>query len=240
MPPHDPHPARPWSRRRFNTAALVAALSASSLGALLGSRPAGAQQLLRPTPSDFEGPYRPLEGTIWGGSDLMTSRDAVSPGRSVVLAGRLVDTAGRPHTGLRLQVWQANATGRYDYHPAETPGHGDPDPAFRGHGEIAPDADGWYACRTIRPGGYRRTLFGFLPWTFVPHIHVAVRAGGRDLLVTQCELDKEVARQPATARSDHAQLMRSDSMSRLGGAVGAAVLAQAELIRFDVVLDRSS
>jgi len=168
----------------------------------------------------------------------MTSRDAVSPGKPVVFAGRLLDTAGRPHAGLRLQVWQANSTGRYDYHSAETPGHGRPDPAFRGHGESDIDADGWYAYRTIRPSGYKRTLFGFLPWTFVPHIHLAVRTGKRDLLVTQCDVDKTVAQRPATACADHADLMQSDPMRRLAEAVGDTVVAQAELIRFDVVLDR--
>jgi protocatechuate 3,4-dioxygenase beta subunit len=234
----EPHSPRPLPRRRFNSVVLLAALAASGLGGLLGSRPVNAQLRLRPTPTDFEGPFRPVEGTNWGGIDLMKSRDAVSPGKPVVLAGRLLDTAGRPYSGLRLQVWQANSTGRYDYHPAETPGHGRPDPAFRGHGESDIDADGWYAYRTIRPGGYKRTLFGFLPWTFVPHIHVAVRAGERDLLVTQCDLDKAVVQQPATAQSDHAELMRSAPMRRLAEAVGGAVVAQAELIRFDVVLDR--
>ena len=239
MSPFDPYSARPWPRRRFNAAALAAALAASSLGGLLGPRPAAAQPRLRPTPTDFEGPYRPVEGTSWGGIDLMTSRDAASPGRPVVLCGRLLDTAGRPHNGLRLQVWQANSTGRYDYHPAETPGHGRPDPAFRGHGESDTDADGWYAYRTIRPGGYRRTLFGFLPWTFVPHIHVAVRALERDLLVTQCDLDKVVAQRPATAPADRDELMRSDAIRRLADAVGGAAVAQAELIRFDTSGERA-
>ncbi len=156
-----------------------------------------------------------------------------------MLCGRLLDTAGRPHSGLRLQVWQANSTGRYDYHPAETPGHGRPDPAFRGHGESDTDADGWYAYRTIRPGGYRRTLFGFLPRTFVPHIHVAVRALERDLLVTQCDLDKVVAQRPATAPADRDELMRSDAIRRLADAVGGAAVAQAELIRFDTSGERA-
>lgn len=245
MNPIDRHSARRSSRRRFN-AGLLAALAASELGGctpsdrLPGPRPADARPHLRPTPADFEGPYRPLDGTIWGGPDLMSSRDAVSPGKPLVLAGRLLDTAGRPCTGLQLQVWQANSSGRYDYHPAETPGHGRPDPAFRGHGEGEIDAKGWYAFRTIRPGGYRRTLFGFLPWTFVPHIHVAVRAGGRDLLVTQSDLDKEIARREASAYADHAELMRSEAMDGLAATIGGTVVAKAELVRFDIVLDRSA
>jgi protocatechuate 3,4-dioxygenase beta subunit len=172
----------------------------------------------------------------------MSSRDAVSAGKPVILAGRLIDTAGRPQAGFNLQVWQANSTGRYDYHPGETPGHGRPDPAFRGHGQSEVDAQGWFAFRTIRPGGYRRTLFGFLPWTFVPHIHVAVRSGERDVLVTQADLDKVVARRTAIAYGDHAELMRSEAMRRLAAATGSGGLAGAdlpdglELIRFDVVM----
>ena len=211
------------------------------MGSLLTSTPSGAQQL-RPTPSDFEGPYRPLKGTAWGGVDLMSSRDAASAGKPLILAGRLLDTAGRPQAGFNLQVWQANSTGRYDYHPGETPGHGRPDPAFRGYGQSEVDAEGWFAFRTIRPGGYKRTLFSLLPWTFVPHIHVAVRSGDRDVLVTQADLDKVVARRSAIEYGDHAELMRSAAMRRLAAATGSGVLAGAEmpdgleLIRFDVVM----
>jgi len=237
----DPRPLQSPPRRRLHTALLAAAASAVGVGSLLTSTPSGAQQL-RPTPSDFEGPYRPLRGATWGGVDLMSSRDAVSAGKPLILAGCLIDTAGRPQAGLNLQVWQANSTGRYDHHPGETPGHGRADPAFRGHGQSEVDADGWFAFRTIRPGGYRRTLFGFLPWTFVPHIHVAVRAGERDVLVTQADLDKVVAGRVPVAYGDHAELMRSAAMRRLAGATGSAALAGTgmpdgvELVRFDVVL----
>ncbi len=241
MHPSDPRAAQLQPRRRFHATLLASAAAALGAGGLLATTPAGAQQL-RPTSGDFEGPYRPPKGTTWGGIDLMTSRDASSPGKPLVLAGRLLDTGGRPQPGLQVQVWQANATGRYDYHPGETPGHGRPDPAFRGHGESEVDAEGWFAFRTIRPGGYKRTLFGFVPWTFVPHIHVAVRAAGRDLLVTQADLDTVAARRPAGAHADHAELMRSEAMRRLVAATGSAAVAGAgspagaELIRFDVVL----
>ena len=240
MNAYDPRSLPSPPRRRLHTALLAAAASAVGVGSLLTSTPSGAQQL-RPTPSDFEGPYRPLMGTAWGGVDLMSSRDAVSAGKPLVLAGRLIDTAGRPQAGFNLQVWQANSTGRYDYHPGETPGHGRPDPGFRGHGQSEVDAEGWFAFRTIRPGGYKRTLFGFLPWTFVPHIHVAVRSGERDVLVTQADLDKVVAQRAATAYGDHAGLMQSEAMRRLVAATGSAAFAGAgtpdglELIRFDVV-----
>jgi len=241
----DPRSLPSPPRRRLHTALLAAAASAVGVGSLLTSTPSGAQQL-RPTPSDFEGPYRPLKGTAWGGVDLMSSRDAASAGKPLVLAGRLIDTSGRPRAGFNLQVWQANSTGRYDYHPGETPGHGRPDPAFRGHGQSEVDAEGWFAFRTIRPGGYKRTLFSLLPWTFVPHIHVAVRSGERDVLVTQADLDKVVARRSAIEYGDHAELMRSAAIRRLAAATRSGVLAGAEmhdgleLIRFDVVMAASA
>jgi protocatechuate 3,4-dioxygenase beta subunit len=107
-------------------------------------------------------------------------------------------------------------------------------------GQIEADADGWFAFRTVRPGGYKRTLFGLLPWTFVPHIHVAVRSGGTDLLVTQVDLDKVASRRPAAAYADHGRLLASEAMRRLAEAVGPAALggerAAEEIIRFDVVL----
>jgi protocatechuate 3,4-dioxygenase beta subunit len=241
----DPRSLPSPPRRRVHTALLAAAASAVGVGSLLTSTPSGAQQL-RPTSSDFEGPYRPLKGTAWGGVDLMSSRDAVSVGKPLILAGRLIDTSGRPQAGFNLQIWQANSTGRYDYHPGETPGHGRPDPAFRGHGQSEVDAEGWFAFRTIRPGGYKRTLFSLLPWTFVPHIHVAVRSAERDVLVTQADLDKVVARRSAIEYGDHAELMRSAAIRRLAAATGSGVLSGAgmpdglELIRFDVVMAASA
>ena len=241
----DPRSLPSPPRRRLHTAMLAAAASAVGVGSLLTSTPSGAQQL-RPTSSDFEGPYRPLKGTAWGGVDLMSSRDAVSVGKPLILAGRLIDTSGRPQAGFNLQIWQANSTGRYDYHPGETPGHGRPDPAFRGHGQSEVDAEGWFAFRTIRPGGYKRTLFSLLPWTFVPHIHVAVRSGERDVLVTQADLDKVVARRAPVAHGDHAEMMRSAAMRRLAAATGSGDLSGAgmpdglELIRFDVVMAASA
>jgi len=239
MLPNEPHPQTLPSRRRVNAGLLATARAA--LGGGAAASPAQAQSRLRPTSGDFEGPYRPPRGTAWGGADLLRSRDAAAAGSPLLLAGRLLDTAGQPLGGLQVQVWQANASGRYDYHPAETPGHGRPDPAFRGYGQIEADADGWFAFRTVRPGGYKRTLFGVLPWTFVPHIHVAVRSGGTDLLVTQADLDKVASRRPAAAYADHGRLLASEAMRRLAEAVRPAALggerAAEEIIRFDVVLD---
>ena len=79
-----------------------------------------------------------------------TGREAI--GERIVVAGTIVDEDGRPVPNTMVEVWQANATGRYD-HAADR--HDAPlDPNFHGAGRVFTDADGRYSFTTIRPGAY--------------------------------------------------------------------------------------
>lgn len=85
-------------------------------------------------------------------SDL-TIQHAGSPlGERIVVTGRVVDGAGRPVRGQLLEVWQANAAGRYahrrDQHLAPL------DPNFTGVGRTLTDDDGGYRFVTVKPGPY--------------------------------------------------------------------------------------
>jgi len=100
----------------------------------------------------------------------------------MVVTGRITDGAGRPVAGQLVEVWQANAGGRYahgrDRHPAPL------DPNFTGTGRSLTDADGWYRFVTIKPGPYpwRNHLNAWRP----AHIHFSLF--GRDFterVVTQ-------------------------------------------------------
>ena len=63
-----------------------------------------------------------------------------------------MDEDGRPVPNTMVEIWQANATGRYD-HPADQ--HDAPlDPNFNGAGRVFTDAQGRYRFLTIRPGAY--------------------------------------------------------------------------------------
>ena len=68
------------------------------------------------------------------------------------MAGRVVDEDGRPVRDALIEVWQANAAGRYrhvkDDHPAPL------DPNFTGAGRTITDAEGRYEFTTIKPGAY--------------------------------------------------------------------------------------
>ncbi len=103
-------------------------------------------------------------------------------GQRIIVGGRVLDEAGRPVAGTTIEVWQANAAGRYD-HPGDT--HDAPlDPHFHGECRVFTDADGWYRYTTIRPGAY--------PWrnhknAWRPvHIHYSLfGAGFAQRLITQ-------------------------------------------------------
>lgn len=73
-------------------------------------------------------------------------------GERIVVTGRVLDGDGRPVRGQLVEVWQANASGRYvhqrDQHPAPL------DPHFTGTGRCLTDQDGTYRFTTVKPGPY--------------------------------------------------------------------------------------
>jgi protocatechuate 3,4-dioxygenase beta subunit len=106
-----------------------------------------AQTLSETTGPRFVGsPVRPGEG------DLTRFDGGVAIGERIVVAGRVIDEDGRPIPGIALEIWQANAAGRYA-HDADR--HDAPlDPHFSGMGRVLTGADGGYRFMTIRPGAY--------------------------------------------------------------------------------------
>ena len=90
---------------------------------------------------------------IGEGDNDLTRQNAGEPqGERIVVAGRVLDERGRPVPHVLLEVWQANAAGRYihqrDDHPAPL------DPNFTGAGRTLTDAEGRYRFVTIKPGPY--------------------------------------------------------------------------------------
>jgi protocatechuate 3,4-dioxygenase beta subunit len=85
-------------------------------------------------------------------NDLTRQRPEEPMGQRIMVAGRLLDDDARPIQGALIELWQANAAGRYhhakDNHPAPL------DPNFTGAGRTITDADGRYEFTTIRPGAY--------------------------------------------------------------------------------------
>ena len=83
---------------------------------------------------------------------LTIQRSGEPIGERITISGRVVDGDGRPVAGQLVEIWQANAGGRYihqrDQHPAPL------DPNFTGAGRCLTGADGSYSFQTIKPGPY--------------------------------------------------------------------------------------
>jgi protocatechuate 3,4-dioxygenase beta subunit len=142
------------------------------------------QPLLR-VPEDFHHTPGPAFGRVPVGAldhDLTRQHAGEPLGERIIVSGRVLDSDGRPLAGTLVEVWQANAAGRYvdpaDQHPAPL------DPNFTGAGRCLTDNEGRYRFVTVKPGAY--------PWknhhnAWRPaHIHFSVfgpELGSR--LVTQ-------------------------------------------------------
>jgi protocatechuate 3,4-dioxygenase, beta subunit len=85
-------------------------------------------------------------------NNLTRQHEGEPIGERIIVHGRVFDTEGKPLRGTLVEVWQANAAGRYrhkwDRWPAEL------DPNFAGAGRCVTDAEGRYTFTTIKPGPY--------------------------------------------------------------------------------------
>jgi protocatechuate 3,4-dioxygenase beta subunit len=73
-------------------------------------------------------------------------------GQRIIVHGRVLDGAGKPVPNSLVEIWQANAGGRYKHAADRWPSPVDPD--FEGVGRTLTDASGWYTFTTIKPGAY--------------------------------------------------------------------------------------
>ncbi|NUS15880.1 MAG: protocatechuate 3,4-dioxygenase subunit beta [Streptomyces sp.] len=118
-----------------------------------------------------------LAGPVFGVSDVteldadLTRRHVGEPlGERITVSGRVLDRRGRPVRGQLVEIWQANASGRYahqrDQHAAPL------DPNFTGAGRCLTDDRGGYRFTTVRPGAYpwRNHLNAWRP----AHIHFSL------------------------------------------------------------------
>ncbi|MGW6605399.1 protocatechuate 3,4-dioxygenase subunit beta [Streptomyces sp. NPDC055036] len=118
-----------------------------------------------------------LASPVFGETDVteldndLTRRHQGEPlGERITVSGRLLDRGGRPVRGQLIEVWQANASGRYahqrDQHPAPL------DPNFTGVGRTLTGDDGGYTFTTVKPGAYpwRNHINAWRP----AHIHFSL------------------------------------------------------------------
>ena len=106
------------------------------------------------TLSELTGPGPVISSITPEDADLTrnagTNGEAI--GQRIIVTGRVLDEQGKPVPHTLLEIWQANASGRYLHKRDQWPGPLDPN--FLGIGRCLTNADGVYRFLTIRPGAY--------------------------------------------------------------------------------------
>jgi protocatechuate 3,4-dioxygenase, beta subunit len=85
-------------------------------------------------------------------NDLTRQHEGEPLGERIIVHGRVTDGDGRPVRGSLIEVWQANAAGRYTHHLDRHPAPLDPN--FSGAGRCLTDDEGRYRFVTVKPGAY--------------------------------------------------------------------------------------
>ncbi|HKZ77459.1 MAG TPA: hypothetical protein VJ124_03980 [Pyrinomonadaceae bacterium] len=135
------------------------------------------------TPEQIMGPFFPIIRPLDHDMDLtvIKGKRGHAQGKLIHLTGRVLNSNGDPVRGAKIEIWQANAHGRYD-HPSDI-NPAPLDPNFQGYALQITDAEGRYRFKTIKPGAY--PINPVNPTNVrPPHIHFDV-TGTKGRLVTQ-------------------------------------------------------
>ncbi|HXP19060.1 MAG TPA: protocatechuate 3,4-dioxygenase subunit beta [Streptosporangiaceae bacterium] len=102
--------------------------------------------------TEVTGPLLGADRVTAPDADLTTQHPGEPLGERIIVTGRVIDSDGRAVPDTLIEIWQANAAGRYahrvDGHPAPL------DPNFDGAGRCLTDSEGRYRFVTIKPGAY--------------------------------------------------------------------------------------
>jgi protocatechuate 3,4-dioxygenase alpha subunit len=176
---------------------------------------------LQTTASQTVGPYLHI-GLTW----LMTDNLALPgvDGDRITLEGRITDGDGAPVNDALVEIWQANAHGRYP-HP-EDQRDVPLEPAFKGFGRVPTDSEGMFRFTTIKPG----RVPGPTGALQAPHINVTLLMRGMlRHLITRVYFDGD----PANAEDP---VLQSVGSERRGSLLARAVPGASSTLRWDVRL----
>ena len=194
------------------------------------ARVAAAADLLRRTPTQTSGPFYPLQKPLDRDADLtlIKGHSQRAAGQVVHVVGHVRNAAGEPVAGARIEIWQANAHGRYTHPNDSNPAPLDPN--FEGYASLTTDEQGRYRFKTIKPGAYPAGA-SVRP----PHIHFDV-TGRKDKLITQMYFPGEARNADDSVIANARD--RRDLLIAEVGPPGEGLEADAWLARWDIVLEK--
>ncbi|MEO8330832.1 MAG: protocatechuate 3,4-dioxygenase [Gallionella sp.] len=188
----------------------------------------GASYAARPTPAEIEGPFYPVLAQKDKDFDLTSiqGQPGVARGKIIIIQGRVLDTEGKPVEDATVDLWQANAAGRYS-HPHDS-NKAPLDPNFQGWAIVPSGKDGRFRFKTVYPGFYPASD----TWVRPPHIHFKISKRGYVELVTQMYF-------PGNKLNDLDVLLGRKSKDERGLMIADRVGGEPETYEYDVVLERA-
>jgi protocatechuate 3,4-dioxygenase beta subunit len=194
-----------------------------SAGAAALMLPSRSRAALKYTPTADIGPFYPIIRPSDVDSDLtMIGRGRRAKGQIIEVSGRVLSRDGQPVSQAIIEIWQANAAGRYAHASDDNPAP--LDEAFQGFGRIRTNARGEYRYTTIKPGAYPDGDSSPRP----PHIHLDV-SGSRNRIVTQMIFPGE----PLNETDD---VLANLDRTRLTAAHAGRTVNGADRFNWDIVL----
>lgn len=190
-----------------------------------------AADKLSPTPPETEGPFYPVTQQKDKDFDLtrVQGRDAIAAGKVVTIIGRVLGTDGNPIEDAMVELWQANAAGRYA-HPRDT-SKAPLDPNFQGWA-IVPSGKvddknqgGSFKLKTIVPGAYAAAD----GWTRPPHIHFKISKFGYQPLTTQMYF-------PGEKLNDTDLLLKRKSKDEQAMMIAKPLADKPDHLQYDIIL----
>jgi protocatechuate 3,4-dioxygenase beta subunit len=178
------------------------------------------------TPPQILGPFYPFMLTPTDSGDLTGGGQA--KGTVLYLSGRVLTADRHPVAGAKVEIWQANAAGRYA-HPNDDNLTAPIDEKFNGFAVTTTDGQGRYAFKTVRPAAYPAAPGRWRP----AHIHFSVTAK-YEQLVTQMYFKGEEWNETDSwlNSASRKELLITDPTPASGKEPGALA------VTFDIVLTR--
>ena len=183
---------------------------------------------LNPTPPEIKGPFYPVLAQKDKDFDLtrIEGKYEVATGSIIIIQGQILNTDGDSVEDATVDLWQANAAGRYR-HPHdsnETP----LDPNFQGWAIVPSGKEGKFRFKTVYPGTYPASA----SWTRPSHIHFKVSKKGYIELITQMYF-------PGHKLNDSDLLLKRKSEEEKRQMIALKVQDKTETYAYNIVLQKA-
>ncbi len=183
---------------------------------------------LNPTPPETAGPFYPVIAQKDKDFDLtqVEGRQGVAEGKAIIIQGQVLDTDGNPVEDVTVDLWQANAAGKYR-HPHDS-NDAPLDPNFQGWAIVPSGKEGKFRFKTVSPGAYPASD----NWTRPPHIHFKVSKRGYVELVTQMYF-------PGHELNDSDHLLKQKSEEERKLMIASRIENRPDVYAYNIVLQKA-